>query len=130
MRLSSRTLIENARTIPPKLQAAVEAVGLSWYRPHVGLDDEDNPTQVSLEWWMGSRKLTLWVELPILQVPDETFVDLGIKVYPFALHKVKLCLLRVWGYNINDEMSDHELDEKDLSEFAEHWAWLNVASKE
>jgi hypothetical protein len=130
MKVSSRTLIETARTIPPKLQAAVEAAGLSWDRPHVTLNFEEDPTQVCLEWWKGSRKLTLWIELPILQVPDETFVDLGIKVYPFALHTVNLSLLRVWGYDINDEMSDHELDEKDLSEFAEHWAWLNAVSKE
>jgi hypothetical protein len=76
-------------------RAAIQAAGLPWYPPHLaGSDDE-----VSLEWWRGSRNLTVFVR--------------GYEVE----------VLRVWGPNMKDDMeAQYQVDQPE--EAVHVWRWL------
>lgn len=67
--------------------------------PHLGFDELGN---VTLEWWRGPRKITLY--------PAERM------------------LLKVWGANVNDEMEEVALVEDDGDRaFRDAFAWLYAA---
>jgi hypothetical protein len=76
------------------LEEEAESVS-PWILPNVTSGDAG---EVTLEWWSESKKLTLYIANSAIQV------------------------IRVWGPDIELEMTDHEL--RKASEFRDHWRWL------
>lgn len=77
----------------PALFTDAEMLG-GWELPHVAANENG---EITLEWWEGTRKLTLFVRADRIEY------------------------LRTWGENIENEMDDGTLEDGD---FADLWAWL------
>ena len=74
--------------------AADEA--LQWIEPHAGLNEEGH---VSLEWWNGPRKLTIYISLDSFEYVSS------------------------WGTNIDTQMDAGEMP---LEQFSGLYRWLNA----
>jgi len=72
-----------------------KTIGLPWNDPHVSASEDGD---VSLEWWQGQKKLTVYVSA------NSTL------------------LLRVWGLSITDHM--HEGTAETINERQSAWSWL------
>ena len=80
----------------PRMSELANSTRFSWQESYVSSDENGN---VSLEWWQGRRKVTVYVS------PDE------------------MDYVKVWGTNIFDEMEDGKLS--DLGAWRAVWDWLH-----
>lgn len=87
--------IANAAARLPELYR-IGAAHAQWREPHISANEDG---EVSFEWWCGPRKITMYFGSSTIE------------------------LIRVWGENIQDEMSHVQVD-PDLDEFAQAWPWL------
>ena len=89
-------LLAYARETLALLHAGALARGLTWVEPHLGSNERG---QITLEWWQGTRTLTLFVR-------SEEQVD----------------YLKAWGSHIENDMEDGEVSR--LADFAALSRWL------
>ncbi len=83
-------------TLTPNVLAAMrESITEQWVEPHITYSNCDDAD--TLEWWKGSKGVTVWVDV------NGEFEG-----------------LRVWGININDEMSSFY----GLCAFKDAYDWL------
>jgi hypothetical protein len=89
-------IIARTREVLALLSAGALAHGLHWASPHISSNERG---EVTLEWWQDNRSLTLFIR-------DENQVD----------------FLKAWGYHIEDDMEDGEL--QTLADFIALARWL------
>lgn len=91
-----RAAIEAALNWVEKLSQAADSTRFGWSKPYVSSDEDGN---VSLEWWKGERKVTIYIS------PQETEY------------------VKVWGTNILTEMADGFVE--NIRTWLAIWTWLH-----
>lgn len=99
---ANRESVARAATIVESLVRQANQTGCGWTDAHVGLNESGD---VSLEWWNGEKKLTLYI------CPEATEY---------------VCS---WGPNIETQMDAGCLDASGSEDFANYWRWLWTPSE-
>lgn len=77
---------------------------MDWYPPfqtYVSPEQTDvRDGEVCLEWWVGKRKITIWVNTE------------------------NVMALKVWGIDMDDEMEDFITENLQDPGFWQYWIWL------
>ena len=81
----------------PQMFATVDSTRYEWRQPYISSDEEGN---VSLEWWQGTHKLTLYITPEVVEY------------------------LKVWGPHLIDEMEDGDIENTNQVRLL--WNWLHV----
>jgi hypothetical protein len=98
----SQALLAEAREALALMHAGALARRLRWEEPHVGVNERG---QVTLEWWKGTRSLTIFI-----RAEDQ------------------IEYLKAWGENIESDMEDGELNR--LADFVALCRWLYEENRE
>jgi len=87
--------IEQAKKWIASMYRDARSMGQPWEDPHVSASEDGD---VSLEWWSGQKKLTVYVSAS------------------------STLLLRIWGLSITEQMSEGTAETIDERQSA--WSWL------